>query len=131
LPVDLDDVLVYVKSDAAYRLGPVRSGAASRGGAFESALTQRSRSFDGDDDHAATRDRTTRLLQTPTLGETTRERDEEDRAKRRRARVDRSSLLDRGHALVVAFASRSPVPLAGDGAAGDTYVVLRKEVPLP
>jgi hypothetical protein len=45
--------------------------------------------------------------------------------------IARGGAIARGRGLLVAFASRAPVPLPGSDKAGDTYVVLRKEVALP
>jgi hypothetical protein len=46
--------------------------------------------------------------------------------------IDRSSVpLGRRRGLFVGFASEAPFPLPGDDAAGDTYVLIRKEIDLP
>jgi hypothetical protein len=130
LPVDLDGVLVYVDGDFAWQLGRVAAGAASD--TAHAVRAQRERAFAGfSEDAHPPRASVESFLETITLGESEKDGVDDDRARRRKAGLDRSSFPERGHALVVAFASRPPLPLPGDDAEGDTYVVLRKEVPLP
>jgi hypothetical protein len=145
LPVDLDDVLVYVDESHAYDLGPVAAGARSNDGDFNRMRALRERPplygdgwggpvFWGGNDRVSREDMR-RLLEAVTIGSFTRPTgnappaNDDESAVLRKLGLTRSGAFARGRALVVAFASAAPVVLPGSSVEGDAHVVIRKEVP--
>lgn len=143
LPVDLDDVAVYTNDEVAYELGPIASGAKSQDGRFHAIPGKRGRVSSVPDwnqrwgnvaaaDPAGVR----QLLEAMTIGSWSNTapgaRPGGDAAAAlRKSGVSRASAFARGHALLVAHASKFPGKLPGDATEGDTYVVLRKEIEIP
>jgi hypothetical protein len=145
LPVDLDEVFVYVDRDHAYALGPVASGTQSGGGEFDDVLTKRTRpplweEWGGNAFWTGKREvspeHMRRMLEAVTIGSFTREgqvvspANDDEAAVLRKLGLARAAGLGNDRALVVAFASAAPVVLPGSSVEGDAHVVIRKEVPL-
>ncbi len=140
LPVDLDDVAVYTSDEFAYELGPVKAGAMSRDGRFETVSRKRMRESTEFQTYqswgrvdVADRASVQKLLEAMTIGHWSNVAQDarpsgDPAASLRKAGVTRDSAFGRGRALVVAHASKFPGKLSGDTTEGDTYVVLRKEV---
>jgi hypothetical protein len=144
LPVDLDEVLVYVSAEKAFVLGPVRSGEQSKDGEFSNRceLRQRPPLYDNGWGGGAfwggqtkvSREDMRRLLEAVTLGSFTHEGAKpevpaDEAEVLRKLGLTRSDAFARKRALVVAFASAAPVVLPGSEVEGDAHVVIRKEVP--
>lgn len=147
LPVDLDEVFVYVDEGHAYELGRVASGAQSRGGEFDRSPVLRVRPRIYDDNWGmwgrnrdVSREEMRRLLEAVSVGSFTHQSDvpglgsgtpEGDEAQvLRKLGLSRKDTFAAGRdrALVVAFASAAPMQLPGSSTEGDAHVVIRKEV---